>query len=141
MNNTNTQEDRLAKIAEAYQNSKVIAPKQSVEDFVADIKTEEVVAEHGLLDAQKTDMEDEQQFLHTIEAEKIDEEDQAIGLSPAMREVNGLSTEREYELDIGECAHNIATTSFNFKEWHGQVEGKTDFTMKMVSDEHINNKG
>ena len=45
-----TQEDRIALIREAYLNSQAIAPRQSVQDFVADVKSEEVngnVVERG----------------------------------------------------------------------------------------------
>ena len=84
-----TQEDRIALIREAYLNSQAIAPKQSVQDFVADVKSEEVFAEHGLLDNQKGDIEDESQFLHSDSAEDIDEEDQEMGLSDEMKGIYG----------------------------------------------------
>ena len=84
-----TQEDRIALIREAYLNSQAIAPKQSVQDFVADVKSEEVFAEHGLLDSQRVDLEDESQFLYSDSAEDIDEEDQEIGLSDEMRGIYG----------------------------------------------------
>ena len=51
----------------------------------ADIKSEDVFAEHGLLDNQKEDLEDESQFLNSDSAEDIDEEDQEIGLSDEMK--------------------------------------------------------
>ena len=82
-----TQEQRIAVIAKAVENSETIAPSQSVEEFIAEIKTEDVVTEHGLLDAQKEDLEDESQFLHSDSAEDIDEEDQEIGLSDEMKGV------------------------------------------------------
>ena len=82
-----SKEDRIALIREAYLNSNAIAPKQSVEDFVADVKSEEVFAEHGLLDNQKEDIEDESQFLHSDSAEDIDEEDEGFGLSDEMKGV------------------------------------------------------
>ena len=47
-----TEEQRIAVIAKAVANSQTIAPSQSVEEFIAEIKTEEVFAEHGLLDNQ-----------------------------------------------------------------------------------------
>tara|TARA_Y100000361_G_scaffold12973_1_gene10268 strand:+ start:4742 stop:5008 length:267 start_codon:yes stop_codon:yes gene_type:complete len=82
----NTQEDRIALIREAYINSNAIAPKQSVEDFVADIKSEEVFAEHGLLDAQDEDLEDEASLIeYDPSAESIDEEDEEMGLSDEMK--------------------------------------------------------
>ena len=82
-----TTEQRIAVIAKAVENSETIAPSQSVEEFIAEIKTEDVVTEHGLLDAQKEDLEDESQFLHSDSAEDIDEEDQEIGLSDEMKGV------------------------------------------------------
>jgi hypothetical protein len=82
-----TQEQRIAVIAKAVENSQTIAPSQSVEEFIAEIKTEDVVTEHGLLDAQKEDLEDESQFLFTDIAEEIDEEDKEIGLSDEMKGV------------------------------------------------------
>ena len=82
-----TQEQRIAVIAKAVENSQTIAPSQSVEDFIAEVKTEEVFAEHGLLDNQKADIEDESQFLYSDSAEEIDEEDEGMGLSDEMRGV------------------------------------------------------
>ena len=82
-----TQEQRIAVIAKAVENSQSVAPSQSVEDFIAEIKTEDVVTEHGLLNAQKEDLEDESQFLYGDSAEDIDEEDQEIGLSDEMKGV------------------------------------------------------
>jgi len=82
-----TLEQRIAVIAKAVENSETIMPTQSVEEFIAEIKTEDVVTEHGLLDAQKEDLEDESQFLHSDSAEDIDEEDQEIGLSDEMKGV------------------------------------------------------
>ena len=80
-----TQEQRISVIRHAYANSQSVTPKQSVEDFVADVKSEEVFAEHGLLDNQKEDLEDESQFLNSDSAEDIDEEDQEGGLSDEMK--------------------------------------------------------
>ena len=82
-----TQEQRLAVIAKAVENSQSVTPSQSVEDFIAEIKTEDIVTEHGLLDNQREDVEDESQFLFTDSAEDIDEEDQEIGLSDEMKGV------------------------------------------------------
>ena len=82
-----TQEQRIAVIAKAVENSQSVAPSQSVENFIAEIKTEQVFAEHGLLDNQKEDIEDESQFLYSDSAEEIDEEDQSLGLSDEMRGV------------------------------------------------------
>ena len=82
-----TEEQRLAVIAKAVADSKSITSSQFVEDFIAEIKTEEIVAEHGLLDNQREDLEDESQFLFTDVAENIDEEDQDMGLSDEMKGV------------------------------------------------------
>jgi len=83
-----SKEDRIALIREAYLNSNAIAPKQSVNDFVADVKSEEVFGEHGLLDNQKEDIEDESSLIeYNPSAESIDEEDQEIGLSDEMKGV------------------------------------------------------
>jgi len=82
-----TEEQRIAVIAKAVENSNLITPSQSVEEFIAEIKTEDLIVEHGLLDTQKVDLEDESQFLFTDSAEDIDEEDQEIGLSDEMKGV------------------------------------------------------
>ena len=82
-----TQAERIAVIAKAVENSQSVAPSQSVEDFIAEVKTEEVFAEHGLLDNKKSDIEDESQFLHSDSAEDIDEEDEGFGLSDEMKGV------------------------------------------------------
>jgi hypothetical protein len=82
-----TEEQRIAVIAKAVENSQSVAPSQSVEDFIAEIKTEQVLVEHGLLDTQREDLEDESQFLFTDVAEEIDEEDESMGLSDEMRGV------------------------------------------------------
>ena len=82
-----TEEQRIAVIAKAVENSKSITPSQSVEEFIEEIKTEDILVEHGLLDAQKNDLEDESQFFLTESAEDIDEEDQEFGVSEEMRSV------------------------------------------------------
>ena len=82
-----TEEQRIAVIAKAVENSQSITPSQSVQEFIAEIKTEEVFAEHGLLENQRADLEDESQFLFTNVAENIDEEDQDMGLSDQMKGV------------------------------------------------------
>lgn len=88
MKREQTQEDRIALIREAYLNSQAIVPRQSVQDFVADVKSEEVFAEHGLLQNQKTDIEEESSLIEYVPyAESIDEEDQEIGLSDEMKGV------------------------------------------------------
>jgi predicted transcriptional regulator len=82
-----TLEQRLAVIAKAVDDSKTITPPQSIEDFISDIKAEQIVVEHGLLDSQKEDVEDESQFLFTDSAEEVDEEDEDMGLSDEMKGV------------------------------------------------------
>lgn len=82
-----TLEQRLAVIAKAVDDSKTITPSQSIEDFISDIKAEQIVVEHGLLDSQKEDVEDESQFLFTDSAEEVDEEDEDMGLSDEMKGV------------------------------------------------------
>jgi hypothetical protein len=82
-----TEEQRIAVIAKAVANSQTIAPSQSVEDFIAEVKTEQVFTEHGLLNTQREDVEDESQFLFTDSAEEVDEEDEDIGISDQMKGV------------------------------------------------------
>ena len=81
-----TEEQRIAVIAQAVANSQS-ERHLSVEDFIAEIKTEQVFTEHGLLDTQREDIEDESQFLFTDSAEEVDEEDEDIGLSDEMKGV------------------------------------------------------
>ena len=82
-----TEEQRIAVIAKAVENSKSITPSQSVEEFIAEIKTEDMIVEHGLFDTQRTDLEDESEFLLTDSAEEVDEEDETMGLSDEMKGV------------------------------------------------------
>lgn len=92
-----TLEQRISVIAKAVENSKSITPSQSVEEFIAEVKTQQVFVKHGLLNSQKEDIEDESQFLYSDSAEDIDEEDQDVGLSDEMKLTMGMSTEREYQ--------------------------------------------
>jgi hypothetical protein len=81
-----TQENRIALIREAYINATSIVSKESVNNFVADVKSEEVFGEHGLLDNRKEDIEDESSLIeYNPSAESIDEEDKEIGLSDEMK--------------------------------------------------------
>tara|TARA_A100001035_G_scaffold206255_1_gene166318 strand:+ start:122 stop:379 length:258 start_codon:yes stop_codon:yes gene_type:complete len=82
-----TEEQRLAVIAQAVANSQSITPSQSVEEFIAEIKTEDMIVEHGLFDTQRTDLEDESEFLLSDSAEEVDEEDETMGLSDEMKGV------------------------------------------------------
>lgn len=58
-----------------------------VDNFVEEVKTEEVIGENGLFNVANHDIEDEKQFLHSDVAEDIDEEDQDIGVSDEMKGV------------------------------------------------------
>ena len=85
---TLTQDQRIAIIKHAVENSKKVSPTQSVEDFISEIKSEEVFGEYGLIDAQKHDIEDEMSlFDYNPNAESIDEEDQGFGVSDEMKGV------------------------------------------------------
>lgn len=82
-----TQEERIEIIRQAFEQAKGVALSDQAQEFVEDVKTEELVVEHGLLDSQKEDLEDESQFLFSDSAEDIDEEDESFGVSSEMREV------------------------------------------------------
>lgn len=74
-----TEEERIAIIKNAVLASQGFQ-SASVDEFVAEVKTEEIVSRHGLLDAQKEDVEDERQFLNSDSAEDIEEEDEDMGV-------------------------------------------------------------
>ena len=74
-----TEKERIAIIKNAVLASQGFQ-SASVDEFVAEVKTEEIVSRHGLLDAQKEDIEDETQFLNSDSAEDIEEEDQDMGV-------------------------------------------------------------
>lgn len=82
-----TEEQRIAIIRHAHQNSKKISPPQSIQDFIGEIMVEQLLCDYGSLDATKEDLEDESQFFLTESAEDIDEEDQDFGLSDEMKRV------------------------------------------------------
>jgi len=85
---TLTQDQRIAIIKHAVQDSKGFGLNKSLEDFISEIKSEEVFGEHGLLDAQKHDIEDEMSLIdYDPTAEEIDEEDQDLGVSQEMKGV------------------------------------------------------
>jgi len=85
---TLTQDQRIAIIKHAVQTSKGVGLKTSLEDFVSEIKSQEVLGEHGLLDAQDYDIQDETSlFDYSPNAESIDEEEMEIGLSDEMKGV------------------------------------------------------
>jgi hypothetical protein len=83
---TLTEDQRIAIIKHAVQDSKGLGLKKSLEDFVSEIKSQEVLGEHGLLDNQKHDIEDEMSLIdYNPTAESIDEEDLGLGLSDQMK--------------------------------------------------------
>ena len=83
-----TEQERINTIRNAVQASKGFEATQAVENFVAEVKTEEIFAEHGLLESQSNDVIDEMELLdHNPVAESIDEEDQDLGVSDEMKGV------------------------------------------------------
>ena len=83
-----TEQERINAIKNAVQASKGFETTQAVENFVAEVKTEEIFAEHGLLESQNNDVVDEMELLdHNPVAESIDEEDQDLGVSDEMKGV------------------------------------------------------
>jgi len=83
-----TEQERINAIKNAVQASKGFETTQAVEEFVAEVKTEQVFAEHGLLESQVNDVIEELGLLeHNPTAESIDEEDQEIGVSDEMKGV------------------------------------------------------
>ena len=83
-----TEEERIELIKNAVQASKGFETTEAVENFVAEVKTEEVFGEHGLLDSQESDLVDEMDLLeHDPVAESIDEEDQEVEVSDEMKGV------------------------------------------------------
>ena len=85
---TLTQEQRIAIIKHAAESSTQVSATKSVADFIEEIKSQEVLGEHGLLDAQECDIEDEASlFDYSPNAESIDEEDLGIGVSDEMKGV------------------------------------------------------
>lgn len=81
-----TQSERIALIKNAHLATQGTI-NQLVENFVEEVKTEEVIGENGLFNVANTDIEDEKQFLHSDIAEDIDEEDQEMGVSDEMKGV------------------------------------------------------
>jgi ABC-type proline/glycine betaine transport system ATPase subunit len=99
-----TQSERIALIKNAHLSAQGFSSKKVEElanDFVEDVKTEEVVSRHGLLGNHQSDIQDEKQFLNSDVAEDIEDEDKDIGISDQMKESLGLSTERVYEEEGG----------------------------------------
>lgn len=81
-----TQSERIALIKNAVLASQGRS-NALVEEFVEEVKTEEVIGENGLFNVANADIEDEKQFLYSDVAEDIDEEDQGMGVSDEMKGV------------------------------------------------------
>jgi len=89
-----TEEQRLAfigKIVKAVQSGETIIPvdQDLVNEIKAEHATEDLVVEHGLLDAQEEDIEDEKQFLELDKEVDFDEDESETDMdsvSPALRE-------------------------------------------------------
>lgn len=85
---TLTEDQRIAIIKHAAESSQKVSATKPVADFIEEIKSQEVLGEHGLLDAQEYDIEDEASlFDYSPTAEEIDEEDQGFGVSAEMKGV------------------------------------------------------
>jgi len=85
---TLTQDQRIAIIKHAAESSQKVSATKSVADFIEEIKTEEVLGEHGLLNTQDHDIQDEMSLIdYDPTAEEIDEEDQGFGVSQEMKGV------------------------------------------------------
>jgi hypothetical protein len=83
-----TEEQRIAIIKHAVENSKRVAPDKSLEDFISEVKSQEVLGEHGLFDVQVNDVEDEMSLIdYDPTAESIDEEDEVMQVSDEMKGV------------------------------------------------------
>ena len=83
-----TEEQRIAIIKNAVQASKGLGLKTSLEDFVSEVKSQELLGEYGLLNTQDHDIEDEMSLIdYDPTAEEIDEEDQDLGVSDEMKGV------------------------------------------------------
>jgi ABC-type proline/glycine betaine transport system ATPase subunit len=91
-----TQSERIALIKNAHLATQGTS-NALVDNFVEEVKTEQVISENGLFNVANVDIEDEKKFLNSHTAEYIDEEDQDVGISDEMKESLGLSTERVYE--------------------------------------------
>ena len=74
-----TQEERIALIKNAHLASQGTS-NALVENFVEEVKTEEVIGENGLFNVANADIEDEKQFLYSDVAEDIAEEEEEMGV-------------------------------------------------------------
>lgn len=72
--------ERIALIKNAYLANQGFSEKhaEKCQEFVEDLKAEALVCEHGLLDNNELDIEDEKQFLNSDVAEDIAEEDEEM---------------------------------------------------------------
>lgn len=96
-----TQSERIEKIRQMANSSNAmqISPAMSsfIEDLKADVLAEELIVQHGLLDAQKSDVEDEISQLESQDNRADEEEDfdsdenlqDMKSVSPLMREIFG----------------------------------------------------
>lgn len=83
-----TQEQRIAIIRHAAESSNKVIKTKSVEDFIADIKSEEFFGEHGLVEAKQDDLNEEIGLTtHSPIAESTDEEEESMGMSDEMKGV------------------------------------------------------
>jgi hypothetical protein len=83
-----TEDQRIAIIKLAVENSKKIAPSKSVEDFVEEIKSEQFLEENGLFNVHDYDLAEEIELGgNTPNAESIDEEEEGYGVSKEMEGV------------------------------------------------------
>jgi len=74
-----TQSERIALIKNAHLATQGTI-NQLVENFIEEVKTEEVIGENGLFNVANADIEDEKQFLHSDVAEDIAEEEEEMGV-------------------------------------------------------------
>lgn len=74
-----TQSERIALIKNAHLATQGTI-NQLVENFIEEVKTEEVIGENGLFNVANADIEDERQFLHSDVAEDIAEEEEEMGV-------------------------------------------------------------
>ena len=96
-----TQSERIERIRQMANSSNAmqISPAMSsfIEDLKADVLAEELIVQHGLLDAQKSDVEDEISQLESQDNRADEEEDfdsdenlqDMKSVSPLMREIFG----------------------------------------------------
>jgi hypothetical protein len=96
-----TQSERIEKLRQMADSSNAmqISPAMSsfIEDLKADILAEELIVQHGLLDAQESDVEDEISQLESQDNRADEEEDfdsdenlhDMKSVSPLMREILG----------------------------------------------------